>query len=389
MVFRFPYKAVFNFEIPGLPLPISRLFKTLAILMYLAHLDACIFWALEMFCPEGSRWIDKSDLIYVSTKSAEDLKSHLYERATKQLVPLSRQYLVSYLYAIRALVLKLRETYLDAENAFAVCEFVVGILSYGTVFGNIHSIVEMLDHDAQSQQAEEVQKYKMQWMRQYMISKNLPVNLQMAVLEHREIQWNLSKGRDENRLFDEFPKSIVQELKRTLYLDLIKKVPLFKEEDDAFHNSLLMKIQPLIVLDGWFVFKKRDEGNEMFFIRHGKADIVTEEGTVLLSVTSGSFFGEIALFEGRYPSSSCHLITLQIVNERQVSRQTEISIFVCLRKVISWRLWRIIRLLHSRSEIPFECVRKKSQGQSRKTKQGRRKNPQPPDAEQTVLSKCS
>jgi CRP-like cAMP-binding protein len=70
----------------------------------------------------------------------------------------------------------------------------------------------------------------------------------------------------------------------------------------------------LVVLDDWFVFKKGDEGNEMFFIRNGKADIVTEEGNILLSVTSGSFFGEIALFEGNFvivPLSSTHNKTVR------------------------------------------------------------------------------
>jgi hypothetical protein len=65
----------------------------------------------------------------------------------------STQYLVSYISALKSLVLHLRIAYKDEENIYVIFEFIAGILAYGTVFGNIHSIVEMMDGTVISNQA--------------------------------------------------------------------------------------------------------------------------------------------------------------------------------------------------------------------------------------------
>lgn len=63
------------------------------------------------------------------------------------------------------------------------------------------------------------------------------------VNSHKELQWRRSQGVDEARLFDDLPKSVQQEIKNFLYLDLIKKVPLFQDTDANFQNSVTLKIK--------------------------------------------------------------------------------------------------------------------------------------------------
>ncbi len=89
----------------------------MVVLLVLGHIDGCLFWFLES-CLSPPRWIDKE---------------HLSEAV------FSTQYLVSYISALKSLVLKLRSAYKDGENVYVVFEFIAGILAYGTVFGNIHS----------------------------------------------------------------------------------------------------------------------------------------------------------------------------------------------------------------------------------------------------------
>ena len=118
------------------------------------------------------------------------------------------------------------------------------------------------------------------------------------VYAHKELQWRKSQGMDEARLFDDIPRSVQQDIKNFLYLDLVRKVPLLQGIDPAFHNSITAKIKPLHVLDTWYVFQKGDDGNEMFFIKTGEVEIVGPEGQIFVTLATGSFFGEIALFEG-------------------------------------------------------------------------------------------
>jgi hypothetical protein len=135
---RLPYRQFLKDEIPGIAIPISRLIKTMVVLMIMGHIDACLFWYLDNLLPNaGKRWIDKYLLTDPITFSS-----------TYSTVGVGTQYLISYLTALRSLVLKLREARLDAENVYVIFEFIAGILVYGAVFGNIHSIVDMLDDSA-------------------------------------------------------------------------------------------------------------------------------------------------------------------------------------------------------------------------------------------------
>ncbi|KAI8622655.1 cyclic nucleotide-binding-like protein, partial [Chytriomyces sp. MP71] len=49
------------------------------------------------------------------------------------------------------------------------------------------------------------------------------------------------------------------------------------------------------------IFRKGEDGEEMFFIKSGKVEICSEdESIIFVTLSNGAFFGEIALFE------SCH-----------------------------------------------------------------------------------
>ncbi|TPX51757.1 hypothetical protein SeLEV6574_g00088 [Synchytrium endobioticum] len=270
---RFPYGRVYSAQIKGVAPPISRLIKTMLILMWMGLLDACLF------CHQVQT---------VRLSEGGILGS---------IVPFSTQFLISYVAAVKSLVLKLREVDMDAENIYVLFEFTVGILAYGTVFGNLHSIVEMLDSTAAIAHAEEKHKFEMGWLRTYMRNKGVVPELQKMVHAHKELQWRKSQGMDEAHLFDDIPRSVQQKIKNFLYLDLVRKVPIFQGTDAAFHNSVTCKIKPLHVLDKWFIFQKGDDGMEMYFIKIGHVEIVGAEGQIFVTLGPGSFFGEIALLE--------------------------------------------------------------------------------------------
>ncbi|KAI9009864.1 hypothetical protein BC832DRAFT_390499 [Gaertneriomyces semiglobifer] len=297
MLLRLPYKNIFNASIAVIPVPISRLLKTMLILMCMGHIDACLFWFIDNTLQPPNRWMDN---IFDRTKGSSELGSHSTQ--------FSSEYLMSYLSALATLVLKLRTVGKNEEAIYVIFEFVAGILVYGTVFGNIHSIVEMLDHTAALTAAEETHKFQMDWLKRYMREKGFSPHLQKVIASHKEIQWRRSQGMDEAHLFDDIPKSLQQEIKNFLYLDMIKKVPLFQDSDNAFLNSVAFKMKPLVVLHGMYIFRKNDEGEEMFFIKNGKVEICGDAGNVFATLSPGSFFGEIALFEDTKRTASARAL---------------------------------------------------------------------------------
>ncbi|KAJ3032576.1 hypothetical protein HK097_005191, partial [Rhizophlyctis rosea] len=282
-LFRIPYRRLYGVSIPGVALPVSRLIKVMLILMLLGHIDACIFMFIDTMLSGPGRWLDENGL--------RDPDTGLW-------APFSNQYLIGYVSALRCLLLTLREANKDTENCFIVVEFIVGVLANGTVIGYIYSIVEMMDQSNVRSKAEERHRFEMGFVRRYMREKGLRPELQKMVTTHKELQWLRSQGMDEYRLFDGLPKSLQQEIKNFLYLDMVKKVPLFQDTDINFLSGVTFKMRTLIVLSGWYVFRKDDEGEEMFFIKSGKVEICNDQtGQVFVTLSEGSFFGEIALFE--------------------------------------------------------------------------------------------
>jgi hypothetical protein len=63
------------------------------------------------------------------------------------------------------------------------------------------------------------------------------------VTSYKELQWLRSKGMDEVFLFSGIPRSVQQEIKNFLYLDLVKKVPVFSDTDINFQNLITFKIK--------------------------------------------------------------------------------------------------------------------------------------------------
>jgi CRP-like cAMP-binding protein len=53
----------------------------------------------------------------------------------------------------------------------------------------------------------------------------------------------------------------------------------------------------MFVLDNWYIFRKGDEADEMYFIKSGRVEICGDNGIVFVTLSTGAFFGEIALFD--------------------------------------------------------------------------------------------
>lgn len=48
-------------------------------------------------------------------------------------------------------------------------------------------------------------------------------------------------------------------------------------------------------MPGDYIFKKGEQGSEMYFINHGKVEVLDEEDDILAILEEGDFFGEVAL----------------------------------------------------------------------------------------------
>ncbi|MGE3809473.1 MAG: glucose-6-phosphate dehydrogenase [Gemmataceae bacterium] len=77
--------------------------------------------------------------------------------------------------------------------------------------------------------------------------------------------------------------------------EVLQEIPLFKNCDPLFLNTLVMQLKPDVAQPGYTIIKKGDMGHEMYIIARGEVEVIDDKGKQLTTMGPGHFFGEVAL----------------------------------------------------------------------------------------------
>ncbi|KAI9187648.1 hypothetical protein H9P43_002039 [Blastocladiella emersonii ATCC 22665] len=268
-------------KIPFLRRAVSRLAKNLLTAIYISHWNGCVFWFLDTQLAEEKRFIDQRLTDHHGLPS-----SFIY------------RFIFNYVDAQKALFFLLREVELLPEVTYQAVEMLIAAVIYGSIFGNLVSIVRSFDDQAAFDKTIKSRNFKTMLLRNYLRENKFPPRLQRKILDQEEFDFLHKKGMDTEELFVGLPRPLRQEVGIHLYLELVNKVPLFAKTDDSFKVALTERITTISVPAGFYICKAGDPGTEMYFIRQGSVDIMpADESRVFVTLKAGAFFGEIALME--------------------------------------------------------------------------------------------
>ncbi len=76
---------------------------------------------------------------------------------------------------------------------------------------------------------------------------------------------------------------------------ILEKVPLFAGTSAAFLHGLALCLKPVAKAPGEYVVQRGELGREMYFVVRGAVDVVGPDGSVLKSMGTGDFFGELSV----------------------------------------------------------------------------------------------
>ncbi|KAI9216666.1 hypothetical protein BC828DRAFT_409235 [Blastocladiella britannica] len=270
-------------KVPKVSEPISRLLKTLAFTVVFSHVDSSLFWALSIRVHGRDRWVDRGKLLV----DQDGIARSLHDRYLRNLTS-----------AEKALFFLPRDVDTFPEILYQFFEMLCAAVVYGSIFGNMASVIRSLDSRAGLDKAGKARNFKKTHLQKYMKRFKFPPALQVKVLEHEEFEWSHKKGIDSDDLFKGLPQSIREQVNYHLYYDLISSVPLFKElADEVIKRAMCEKITILNIAPHFYICKAGDHGTEMYFLRQGQVDVLNaEESKVLVTLGPGAFFGEVALF---------------------------------------------------------------------------------------------
>ncbi|XP_067416036.1 cyclic nucleotide-gated channel alpha-3 isoform X2 [Emydura macquarii macquarii] len=178
----------------------------------------------------------------------------------------------------------------DEEYLFVVIDFLVGVLIFATIVGNVGSMISNMNASRAEFQA------KVDSIKQYMHFRKVTKDLEARVIKWFDYLWTNKKTVDEQEVLKNLPDKLKAEIAINVHLDTLKKVRIFQDCEAGLLIELVLKLRPTVFSPGDYICKKGDIGREMYIIKEGKLAVVADDGiTQFVVLSDGSYFGEISI----------------------------------------------------------------------------------------------
>ncbi|XP_069613916.1 cyclic nucleotide-gated channel alpha-3 isoform X1 [Ranitomeya imitator] len=243
-------------------------------ILIIIHWNACIYFAISKAIGFGNdTWV------YPNISHPE------YGR-------LSRKYIYS-LYWSTLTLTTIGETpppVKDIEYIFVVFDFLIGVLIFATIVGNVGSMISNMNASRAEFQS------KIDSIKQYMQFRNVSKDLEARVIKWFDYLWTNKKTMDEKEVLKNLPDKLKAEIAINVHLDTLKKVRIFQDCEAGLLVELVLKLRPQVFSPGDYICRKGDIGREMYIIKEGKLAVVADDGiTQFVVLSDGSYFGEISI----------------------------------------------------------------------------------------------
>ncbi|XP_041745468.1 cyclic nucleotide-gated channel cone photoreceptor subunit alpha isoform X3 [Coregonus clupeaformis] len=253
---------------------VFRISNLVLYILIIIHWNACIFFALSKTIGFGSdTWV------YPNISHPEHGR-------------LARKYIYC-LYWSTLTLTTIGETpppVRDFEYIFVVADFLIGVLIFATIVGNVGAMISNMNKNRADFQA------KIDSIKQYMQFRKVSKDLEARVIKWFDYLWTEKKTCDEKEVLKNLPDKLKAEIAIDVHLDTLKKVKIFQECEAGLLIELVMKLQPQVFSPGDYICKKGDIGREMYIIKEGKLAVVAEDGVTQWCVLSdGAYFGDISI----------------------------------------------------------------------------------------------
>uniref|UniRef100_A0A668UNI1 Cyclic nucleotide-binding domain-containing protein n=1 Tax=Oreochromis aureus TaxID=47969 RepID=A0A668UNI1_OREAU len=178
----------------------------------------------------------------------------------------------------------------DEEYLFLIFDFLVGVLIFASIVGNVGSMISNMNATRATFQT------RVDGLKHYMHFRHVSKVLEQRVIRWFDYLWTNQKTIDEQEVLKSLPNKLRAEIAINVHLDTLKKVRIFQDCEAGLLVELVLKLRPQVFSPGDYICRKGDVGKEMYIIKEGRLAVVGEDGVTQLAVlTAGSCFGEISI----------------------------------------------------------------------------------------------
>ncbi|XP_074963101.1 cyclic nucleotide-gated channel alpha-2 isoform X1 [Phalacrocorax aristotelis] len=178
----------------------------------------------------------------------------------------------------------------DEEYLFVIFDFLIGVLIFATIVGNVGSMISNMNATRAEFQA------KIDAIKHYMQFRKVSKDMETKVIKWFDYLWTNKKAVDEQEVLKNLPDKLRAEIAINVHLETLKKVRIFQDCEAGLLVELVLKLRPQVFSPGDYICRKGDIGKEMYIIKEGKLAVVADDGmTQYALLTAGGCFGEISI----------------------------------------------------------------------------------------------
>lgn len=181
----------------------------------------------------------------------------------------------------------------QSQMMYATGVMICGYVLFAWLIGNIAALLNRVDpiHHEHAMTMERVTSF--------LRFHKVPQPLQVRIIDYLSYMWDRKVGSDEPALLKLLPWGMRSEVAMYLRRDLLDRVHFLKDASDALLREISDVGRAIVVAPGEYIFHVDDSPRYMYFISTGMVEAIDREGATLGTLSSGDFFGEMALLEKR------------------------------------------------------------------------------------------
>lgn len=306
-LFRFHRMATF-FErtesATNLPL-VFRISKLILYILTIIHWNACLYFAVSYVIGFGSdHWVYQPPKApelaeYTAGSFARSLR---YNDRSAQVLPnlqkelmndtLIHQYIYCFYWSTLTLTTigEVPMPEREEEYLFVVVDFLIGLLIFATIVGNIGSMITNMNAARADFQ------HKMDSVKQWMKFQKVNKELEERIIKWFDYLWANRQTLDEEAVTAILPDRLKAETAIHVHLETLKRVQLFQDCEPGLLVQLVLKLRLQVFSPGDYICRVGDVGKEMYIVKRGKLSVLAEDcQTVYGMLSDGSVFGELSI----------------------------------------------------------------------------------------------
>lgn len=152
----------------------------------------------------------------------------------------------------------------NIETIFELIVILTSACMFAGIIGQFTAYFQYLDSDGVN-----AFKSKLNSLRSYMSYRELPNDLQQAILSHHKFLWKRKQCLDEENVTQDLPLPMRMEIALIVNIEVIQLFPPLRDMSSSFHKRLALILKPQLCSASSFVYREGDAGSEMYLIARG------------------------------------------------------------------------------------------------------------------------